>query len=524
MNTATLTILNVQGSDADTYSCVITNHGGAVTSSGATLSTPPQVTTQPLNKTNSCGANVVYSVAATGTATLTYQWQSNTISNPTFHDISGETTKNLTVSSLDPSWSTNQYRCVVNNSYGSATSSNGYLYVKATIATSPTGGNICDGSAVTMCVVPCNSDTKSYQWRRNGTAVSGATASCYTTATAGSYTVVITNSWGNDTSSPSAVLKAVTSPTITLAPQSQTVLLGNPAFFVANATGTAPITYAWIKDGVVIPGITGTNYTITSVTNSDAGSYVMQAANGCTPANSAPAAVLTVVSTPQCATNFASSLLNWWKFESNLVDSVTNYDGTGSGLTYAAGEVNTGIQFDGTTNASLKFGTNAGNFGTNDFTVEFWMKTSSTQAMTFLEKNPGCWYSGAGWDFRISTDIGLNGHVTFECWGGTTVFGGTEHSYTLCDGQWHHIAATRAGRYISMYIDGAFQPDASGPVAAVFNVNNTMPLQMGRTVCEGSFGVPFNGALDEVSFYNRALSAGEINTLYNASSQGKCSP
>lgn len=541
-NAPTLTIFNVDGTDADTYSVVVSNHGGAVTNSpSVTLSTPPTFTTQPVNKTNNCGGSVTFSVAAAGTGTLTYQWQSNTNVTGGFTNItagpnvSGQTTKNLTISNIDASWSTNGYQCVVTGTIGTATSSVGTLYVRATataVYVSPST-NICDGSPVTLSEIPCTPDVTSYQWRRNGTGISGATASTYTTTTAGSYTVVITNNWGTDTSSPSAVLKVVTSPTITLAPQSQTVLLGNAAYFIANAMGTTPLVCSWIKDGTVIAtGVGMTNYTINSVTNTDAGSYTLQVANGCTTASSTPAAVLTVVSTPQCATNFVdSSMLDWWKFESNLVDSVSNYDGTATGVIYAAGKVNTGVQFDGTTNCSLTFRTNSANFGTNNFTVEFWVQTTSTNVMALMEKWQECDACIPGWSIRIGRNSAINdpGAIGFEihCGGnpnnppGCTNYGA--NAITVNDGLWHHVALVRAGVVASMYVDGSLV--ASVTMSRLFNLNNSTEFQMGRSICECCDGTqPFNGILDEVTIYNRALSAGEINTIYNASYQGKCSP
>lgn len=534
-NTASLTIYNIAGSDADSYSVVITNHGGSVTSTSKTLSTPPQITTQPVNKTNSCGASVIFSVAATGTATLTYQWQSNTVSNPTFYNITGATAKNLTVSNIDPSWSTNGYQCIVGNSLGSVTSSVANLYVQATVSTPPSGGSICYGNPVTLCVVPCTSDVTSYQWRRNGTSISGATASCYTTATAGSYTVVIANNWGNDTSSPSAILKIGTTPSITLAPQSQTVTLGNPAYFTANATGSTPITYAYLQLTASATNVVGTstNYMIASTASTDAGSYVFQAANPCDTATSSPPAVLTL-NTPSCASNLIdSSLIDWWKFESNVVDSISNYDGAASGLTYLAGKVNTGVHFDGTTGDSLTFGTNAANFGTNDFTVEFWLQTTGTNKMAVMEKWQVCDACIPGWSIRIGRNGAGDypGVIGFEIYAGgptndpVACTNYPANGTTVNDGAWHHVALVRSGLSASIYVDAVMVGNVT--MSSVVDVDNTTPFQMGRSICECCDRTqPFDGNLDEVAIFNRALSATEISEIYNASYLGldNCSP
>lgn len=528
--TASLTIGNVVGANAGTYSLHVSNAIGSTNSDNAILYTPPQITVQPTSKTGFVNGSVTFSVTTTGSPTRTYQWMTNGGA------VTGATSSSYVVSGISSNWQGYVYSVQVSNPYGTDTSDGGsILSVKGTVLVdiaAPLKTTNCPGDTRVLCVTGgCASNyIPVYQWKHGSTAITGATDSCYTvnvtdSSAAGSYTCVVSDPFGSDTSS-NAVVVYCTPQAITASPQSQTALLGNPVHMLANATGSSPFTYSWIKDGTNVVATGVTNYTIASVSDSDAGSYVFQAANQCTNANSTPPAVLTVIDTPTCASNLIdSSLINWWKFESNLVDSISNYNGTATGVTYAAGKVDTGIQFDGTTNCSLTFGTNAGNFGTSDFTVGFWMKTSSTQNMTFIEKNPGCWYSGSGWDFRISAGGGVNGLVTFECWGGS-VFGGTEHIYSLCDGVWHYIAATRSGLNISVYVDGQFQPDASGPTTSVANINDNNQLQMGRTICEGTFGVPYNGMLDEVTLFNRALSATEISEIYNASylGLGNCGP
>ncbi|HOC57662.1 MAG TPA: immunoglobulin domain-containing protein, partial [Verrucomicrobiota bacterium] len=67
---------NVQTGDAGSYSVVVTNLAGSVTSSDAVLAVnvPPAITTQPESLTVSQGANATFTVTATGTAPLVYQW------------------------------------------------------------------------------------------------------------------------------------------------------------------------------------------------------------------------------------------------------------------------------------------------------------------------------------------------------------------------------------------------------------------------------------------------------------------
>ncbi|MBZ5700181.1 MAG: immunoglobulin domain-containing protein, partial [Acidobacteriia bacterium] len=60
-------------------------------------------------------------------------------------------------------------------------------------------------------------------------------------------------------------------PTITTQPASQTVTAGQTATFTVAATGTAPLTYQWKKNGTAISGATSTSYTTPATTSSDNG-------------------------------------------------------------------------------------------------------------------------------------------------------------------------------------------------------------------------------------------------------------
>src|SRR5204863_513562 len=91
----------------------------------------------------------------------------------------------------------------------------------------------------------------SYQWRKSGAAISGATAPTYTTpattsADSGSqFTVVVTNTAGSVTSNAATltVSAAAVAPSITTQPASQTVTAGHIALLMVVATGTAPLSY-----------------------------------------------------------------------------------------------------------------------------------------------------------------------------------------------------------------------------------------------------------------------------------------
>ena len=130
--TATLTVSSVNSSDAASYRCVVTNPYGTATSNEATLTLaapgPPTITQQPSNESVTPGSMATFTVSASGTAPLSYRWQKNQTNLSNGGHYSGCTTVTLTVSSADGSDEAN-YRCVVTNSYGSATSNEAALTV-----------------------------------------------------------------------------------------------------------------------------------------------------------------------------------------------------------------------------------------------------------------------------------------------------------------------------------------------------------------------------------------------------------
>src|SRR5208282_867888 len=92
------------------------------------------------------------------------------------------------------------------------------------------------------------------------------TSASYTTpTTAGgddgaSFAVTVSNSAGSQTSNP-AHLHVQVPPSITVQPESQSVVVGSTATFSVQATGTAPLTYQWYGNGTAITGATSASYT-----------------------------------------------------------------------------------------------------------------------------------------------------------------------------------------------------------------------------------------------------------------------
>jgi len=276
---STYTISSAQTTDAGSYSVVVSNVAGSVTSSAATLSVkiPPAITTQPVSAMVTAGKNATFKVIASGSATLTYQWYFNG------EAISGASAATYTVTAAQLA-NAGVYSVVVGNAVGSVTSTGATLTVNnpVVITTQPVSQSITVGFPVTFSVGVTGTVPITYQWRRNSVAIAGATSSNYTipsaqTADAGNYTVVVTNVVGSVTSS-TAVLKVNIPPAITTQPVSKAVTSGTAVTFKVVATGTATLTYQWKLNDVLINGATAASYSVVA-NSTTAGKYTVVVSN-----------------------------------------------------------------------------------------------------------------------------------------------------------------------------------------------------------------------------------------------------
>lgn len=163
-----------------------------------------------------------------------------------------------------------------------------------TIASQPAAASKIAGESVTFGVTATTADggTLSYQWKKDGTNISGATLPSYTKANlvagdAGSYTVAVTNTLGASTAtttSSAAVLvvsPAAIAPTISAQPVGASKNVGETVTFSVAATTTdgGLLSYQWKKDGSDISGATSASYTKSNLVVGDAGSYTVVVTN-----------------------------------------------------------------------------------------------------------------------------------------------------------------------------------------------------------------------------------------------------
>ena len=177
--------------------------------------TPPTIATNPASKTVASGETATFAVTATGSTPLTYQWQRDQAA------ISGATSASYTTPPVSTTDNGAQFRVVVSNSAGNATSNPATLTVSSTaptIVTNPASKTVAPGETATFSATATGSTPLTYQWERDQAAVSGATSASYTTPPVSTtdngaqFRVVVSNALGSATSNPATLTVSSTPP------------------------------------------------------------------------------------------------------------------------------------------------------------------------------------------------------------------------------------------------------------------------------------------------------------------------
>jgi hypothetical protein len=256
--TSVLTVFAQAGDNQARYRVVVRNAQGTVTSNEALLTvlvpppTPPTVVVAPQALTVAAGNPASFSVVATGTAPLAYQWLRDG------QPITGATASSYSfAAALADSGA--RFSVTVSNGAGSVTSAQALLTVQAgggtltpTISVGPVSTSVPVGGTAVFTVLANGSPPLAYQWRRNGANIAGQTqATLSVTATQADngarYSVVVSNAAGSVTSNDAVLTVAATggvSGTLTVTGTADASVLGTftptPAFPGNNSSVAGP--------------------------------------------------------------------------------------------------------------------------------------------------------------------------------------------------------------------------------------------------------------------------------------------
>lgn len=220
-----------------------------------------------------------------------------------------------------------------------------------------------------------------------------------------------------------------------------------------------------------------------------------------------------------------SGLVAWWKGEGNTLDAVGANSGvTNVGLSFTPGEVGTAFQFDGI-NSKIELGDPEDLQFTNSFSIESWIwikdLPSPSQQLGHILFRGDTRYALDPYYFSVMADGGLRFHIEDDL--GTVPGGVNLDAGVVTPQKWVHVAAVFDADAASMvvYLDGV-PVGQTNTIVRPFRVLSGGGVALGNH-SQGYDAQAFNGLVDELSVYNRALDASEVAAIYAAGSQGKSS-
>ncbi len=300
-----------------------------------------------------------------------------------------------------------------------------------------------------------------------------------------------------------------TAPFIVTQPVSQEAGTGMDVTFSVTAGGSRPFQYQWRSNEVSISDATNSAFTIPNVGPPDAAGYSVIVSNSYDSITSSPATLIVDDCRPP------SGLIAWWSAEGDAIDRTGAHNGFVDGVGFGAGKVGQAFDFNGTSGVQVP-DSDSWAFGTSDFTIELW---ASFRVQPSGDLNHPAIFVGTtegSYNFRKWL-FGLGGgtlEFLVNAAEGQALIART--AFTPILNHWYHIAITRSGPRYTIFRDGIAIGTETNNLS-VPNVN--APLLIGRAEL-----MYFNGLLDEISIYNRALSTNEIAAIYNRKADGKCAP
>jgi hypothetical protein len=355
--------------------------------------------------------------------------------------------------------------------------------------------------------------TYRYRWLRNGTAIAGATASTLDLAQPGNgdrgdviRLEVTASDPGGRTSDASVATATVantapTAGTVSVkpnAPSSDDIASAAPAGFADADSDAVTFTYQWFRNGTAISGATGRTLDLSEPGNGDAGDTIavdVRALDGSGGSSATVRGSQTIgagLSHPVASYGFEEATGTAIADESGSSDG-----GIGEATRTNLGRFGRALSFDGEDDKATVPDNPPLDLATS-MTVEAWVKPrSATDWRTVLFKE-----SGAGVDYALYASSDTD--VPSVNLGGDP---GARGSSDLDPGKWSHLAATYDNNILRLFVNGTQVGTRTLPEALDGSFGG--PLSFGGNYV---WGEHFDGLIDEVRIYNRALTTTEIGT------------
>jgi Concanavalin A-like lectin/glucanases superfamily/CARDB len=227
-----------------------------------------------------------------------------------------------------------------------------------------------------------------------------------------------------------------------------------------------------------------------------------------------------------------AGLIAWWPGDGDTADIAGGNDGTlQDGATFVAGHVGEAFHFDGVNDSVVVPDAPDLAFGTGDFTIAFWVKfdelNNNDTGMMSKDTFSGDLNTNTGWVFNVCDLCGGGafgagtGGLGFETRNRAGGAGPWTHARyatsNFATGTWYYLAGVRQANVLRLYVDGVLR--ATTTEATPTNIDNNGQMKIGALNPGTQF---MAGDIDELDIYNRALSQSEIQTIFDAGSDGKC--
>ena len=305
-------------------------------------------------------------------------------------------------------------------------------------------------------------------------------------------------------------------PNIVSAPTNTTLFALENATLTVVADGSVPLSYQWSKDGSAIPSATNATLVFSSVTTNDAGSYVVRVSNARGATNSAPAIITVIDPTPDLANGLVLHLkLDETSGNVAIDSSGLAHDGALQGFAgtpWTSGIIDGALAFnpDGSAGDDAVLVADDGTMdfaSTMEFTLSAWVNGDPVQeaGAPIICKGTG----GGGEQFALDVFQG------YRFYGWT---GGNPPLYVLSgsggpDNTWQHVVAifSRSLNRVKLLVNGVEVANATPPATIL---QNSHEVSIGsRQGAAGPYDLNFNGKIDDVRIYNRAVTPREIKSL-----------
>ncbi|GEM_PF-6960984 len=229
--------------------------GNGTYAAAATLA----ITTQPTNQTVTVGDVATFTVTASGSGTLTYQWQSRKDNASSWSNSgqSGAKTRTLSVATTAGlnGW---QFRCIVKDANGQKTTNTAVVYVAPKITTQPKNAYAKAGATAQFTIAATGNGPFTYQWQSRKDASSSWSNSGQSGAKTRTLSVAATaglNGWqfrcvvtdANGQKAYSDIANILTATGILTQPKDTKVVADSTAKFTVEMCGTGPFTYQWLS-------------------------------------------------------------------------------------------------------------------------------------------------------------------------------------------------------------------------------------------------------------------------------------